>query len=70
MNTRNQPGRLLSLPEFLAENPNVTPMQLQWALRHRKTNGLAPAVYKRSYGTALYLDAAPAAAFFTAVVKA
>lgn len=70
MNTRNQPGRLLSLPEFLAENPNVTPMKLQWALRNRKANGLDKHVYKRAYGVALYLDAKPAAAFFTAVVKA
>lgn len=70
MNTRIQPGRLLSLPEFLAENPNVSPMQLQWALRKRRSNGFAPCVYKRSYGTALFIDAEPGAAFFTAVVKA
>lgn len=70
MNTRKQPERLLTLPEFLAENPNITPMRLQWAVRNRKTNGLDKHVYKRSYGVTLYVDAAPTLAFFTAVVKA
>jgi hypothetical protein len=70
MNTRKPPERLLSLPEFLAENPHITPMKLQWAVRNRKTNGLDKHVYKRAYGVALYVDAKPTAAFFTAVVKA
>ncbi len=70
MSNRKQPSRLVTLPEFLAENPGVTRNQLDWAIRHRATNGLGAHVYRRAYGVALYLDAKPAAAFFTAVVPA
>ncbi len=70
MNITKAPERLLTLPEFLAENPTISPMKLQWAIRNRKSNGLAKHVYRRAYGVALYVDAAPAREFFTAMVKA
>lgn len=72
MSNKIPSNRLVPIADFLAAHPDITESQLRWALRHRKTNGLAPYVFKRaSYRPlTLLLDPAPVARWFGRVVPA
>jgi hypothetical protein len=70
MSNRKAPGRLLTIPEFIAAHPEYTENNLRWALRARERNGLKPYVYKRAFGVMLYLDEQPVLAWLTRTVQA
>ncbi len=63
--------RLLTIPDFLKERPDITDSQIRFALRNRDTNGFHVCVYFTTTGhRKVKLDVERTCAYFDAVVRA
>lgn len=71
MNTRKHRPRLLTIPDFRKERPDITESQIRFALRNRESNGFDPCVYFKAHGRRkAMLDVERTAAYFDGVVRA